>query len=85
LGRPRRRASRAEELEGLATRARPPAETSPLLPRLDSGIAGRLTTAAIGHAQNFAERLWQWLRSTSEDAAHHQLELNEGKGVGHPM
>lgn len=55
------------------------------LPRLNAGIAGRLTIAAVGHARTFAERLWQWLRSTSEDAVHHQFELSDEAAVQDPV
>ena len=55
----------------------------PRLPRLKAGVAG-LTIAAVGHVRTFAERLWQWLRSTSEDAAHHEFEPNDEAAAPDP-
>jgi subfamily B ATP-binding cassette protein HlyB/CyaB len=54
------------------------------LPRFDDGSAGRMTTAAIGHARTFAERLWQWLRSPSEDGTHHQFAPNDEAAAQDP-
>ena len=42
--------------------------------RLNFGLARPLTSAAAGHTRALAERLWQWLRSRSEDATYHQFE-----------
>jgi ATP-binding cassette, subfamily B, bacterial HlyB/CyaB len=47
------------------------------LPHLDTATAGRLTVATVRYARTFAERLWQWLRSSSEHAAHHEFEPND--------
>ncbi|WP_024516053.1 type I secretion system permease/ATPase [Bradyrhizobium sp. Tv2a-2] len=54
------------------------------LPRLDVGAAGRLTIAAVGRARTIAERLWQWLRSTSEDPTLHQFVPNDEAAAQDP-
>jgi subfamily B ATP-binding cassette protein HlyB/CyaB len=54
------------------------------LPRLDIGVASStiarvagFTITAVGHLRTVAGRLWQWLRSTSEDAALHEFHPSD--------
>lgn len=55
----------------------------PHLRRLNAAV-GSWTIAAAGRARTFAERLWQWLRSTSGDAAYHPFEPNDEAAAQDP-
>jgi subfamily B ATP-binding cassette protein HlyB/CyaB len=56
----------------------------PRLPRLDAGVPGRLAMATLGRVRILARQLWQWLRSTPHDAAHHPFAPDDDAGPQDP-
>jgi subfamily B ATP-binding cassette protein HlyB/CyaB len=54
------------------------------LQRLNDSASGRLIAAAFGYARTFAERLWQWSRSTSEAATPHHFVSNDEAAAQDP-